>query len=169
LDKLGELLPISSQILALNLMETRIKDSDFSIITKLTNLTSLVLSDNPFGNEAMPSITVLRKLRTLEMVHTKVTDIGLENLLPLNMLERLDIGCNLLKNAGIKTISQIPSLIDVDVRACEFDATVLPLFFNLPNLKRLNISKNKLEIGSLEAFLSQAKEKNIEVKAEETL
>jgi len=169
LDKLRELLPISSQILALNLMETRLKDDAFPIIEQLTTLTSLILSDNPFGDAAMPSISSLSKLRSLEMVHTKVTDVGLESLLPLKNLEKLDAGCNLFRNAGIRTISQIPSLIDVDVRACEFDATVLPLFFGLPKLQRLNISGNKLERKSLEIFLFQAKERGIEVKAEEIL
>lgn len=169
LDKLRELLPIASQVLALNLMETHLKDNAFPIIEQLTALTSLILSDNPFGDGPMPSIAFLGALRRFEMVHTKVTDAGLKSLLLLRNLEKLDAGCNLLKNAGIRTISQIHSLIDVDVRACEFDATVLPLFFDLPKLQRLNISGNKLERLSLEAFLSQAKERKIEVKAEEIL
>lgn len=169
IDRLRELLPISSQILSLNLMETYLKDNYFPIIEQLTELKSLILSDNPFSDIAMRSIPSLRNLRNLEIVHTKITGSGLKNLLYLKMIERLDVGCNLLKNEGIRNISKITSLVDVDVRACDFDEKVLPLFFNLPNLKKLNISNNKFEKRIFEDFIRKANEKGVEVKAEEIL
>ena len=67
-------------------------------------------------------------------------------------------------NIGILNITKrIPSLKHLDVRACEFDATVLPLFLNMPNLKKLNISNNNFEKGALEVFIASAKEKGIEL------
>ena len=114
-------------------------------------------------------ISSLTNLRNLEIVHTKITDSGLEKLLNLKMIERLDVGCNLLKNEGIRTISKINSLVDVDVRACEFDEKVLNLFLNITNLKKLNISNNKFEKIIFEDFIRKAKENGIEVKAEEIL
>ena len=168
-DKLNELLPICSQVLALNLMETSLKDKDIHIIAKITGLESLILSDNQLGDEAISSIALLGRLKHLEIVHTKITDTGLKSLLALKMLEKLDAGCNLVKNGGVETISRITSLVDVDVRACEFDETALPFFLNLPKLKRLNISGNRIKLIDLKAFLDQAKERGIEVKAEDIL
>lgn len=168
-DKLKELLPICSQVLALNLMETSLKDKDIPIITKLTSLESLILSDNQLSDTGMSSIVSLFNLKHLEIVHTKITDTGLKSLLALKLLEKLDVGCNLIKNVGAKTISQITSLVDLDIRACEFDEEALPFFLNLPKLKRLNISGNRIKSVNLEYFLNQAKEKGIEVEARDIL
>lgn len=169
IQKLRELLPIALQVIALNLMESRLKNDAFPVLGQLTALKSLIISDNPFDDAAMPDLRTLGNLRHLDMVHTtKVSDVGLESLIPLN-LEILDAGCNSIKNSGIRSISKISSLTNVDVRACEFDASVLPLFFELPNLRKLNISQNKLDRLKLEEFLRQARDKGIEVKADEIL
>ena len=168
LDKLGKLTHFASQIHGLNLMETYLEDSLFTYIERFVCLESLILSDNPFGDKAMPSIGRLRDLRHLEIVHTKITDSGLESLLPLKKLERLDVGCNLLKNSGIGIISQIVSISDLDVRGCEFDEKALPFFLNMPNLKKLNISENKIKKEEeLEAFLIKARAMGIEVNVGE--
>jgi hypothetical protein len=166
-EKLQELSPIASQVISLNLMETMLENNFFPLISQLTSLESLILSDNPFDDMAMPFISSLNNLKFLEIVHTKVTGVGFNSLRSLKQLERLNAGCNLLKNIGIQNITQIPSLKHVDVRACSFDATVLPLFFNIPALQTLNISNNPLEKEALKSFLMQAKERNIEVMAEE--
>jgi hypothetical protein len=167
LETLNNLSKIHSQIFGLNLMETNLKNDFFPIIQKLTSIKSLILSDNPFDDTAMPFIDYLRQLNNLEIVHTKITDVGLKSLLNLKNLEKLDAGCNNLKNEGIKNISLIHSLVDVDVRACGFDEKVLPVFFDLPNLKKLNISNNNFEKNILKSFLLKAKEKGIEVRADE--
>lgn len=166
LDKLEKLLmPFVSQITALNLMETYLKEDCFSVIERLVALESLILSDNAFGDKVMPSIGRLSELRHLEIAHTKITDVGVQGLISLRQLEKLDAGCNLLKNSGIKTISGITSLSDLDVRGCEFDEGALPFFLQMPKLKKLNISDNKFKKDvSFETFLAKAKEKGIEVK-----
>ena len=158
----------ASQISALNLMETSLRDDLFPVVGEFVALESLILSDNPLSDKSMAFVGKLSELRDLAIVHTKVTDVGLQNLLLLRKLEKFDAGCNLLKNDGIKIISQMVSLIEVDVRGCEFDEQALPLFLQMPKLKKLNISNNKLKKdASLEAFLAAAKAKGIEVKIEE--
>lgn len=163
-EEFQALKPIAAFVYSLNLYETVLDNECMSIIPYFTNLRKLDISHNYFNDEGMKYLSSLQNLTSLRLTYNKVTAAGIKNLSSLH-LEELDAGCTYLGNEGIKIISEIKSLKNVNIRACGFGDDALPYLTSMENLETVDISGNsKLTQEALLKFTEENKYRNLTIK-----
>lgn len=114
-----------------------ISHKDIISISKATNLTSLNVSS--LDDSKMSLIGSLSKLTKLTLINSDITSVGIQNLLLLSRLQKLDLGsCYYLNNICVKHISKIRTLIKLRLNQTKI-TDITPLI-ELPYLSKLDIS-----------------------------
>jgi len=83
-----------SNILHLDISNTKVTDKGLEFVATMSNLQTLCLNDTAVGDAGLKHLAKLEGLRTLYLSGTKVSDKGLSNLESLKSLEYLEIRDN---------------------------------------------------------------------------
>ena len=99
------------------------------------------VSDVSFVMDALP------KLRLLDLSDNDIRDIPFGALRGYPALERLFLASNQISRVSLQALADMPSLVELDLSDNKLIADAIdgPIF-DLPNLKILNLSHNKLAI-----------------------
>lgn len=79
------------EVVQVNLMNSRVADSDLRRLAELTNLKTLCLADTKITDAGLVHLTGLRKLECLYLHDTKITDDGMASLAGLSRLTFLSL------------------------------------------------------------------------------
>jgi Leucine-rich repeat (LRR) protein len=106
---------------------TELSAEQFSSLRNTRRLQALYLIDMTLGDEAVPTLSELKELRTLDLSGTRVTDAGLAKL-PLG-LTGLILKNTAITNAGLEAVGSLTALEELDLTGAGVDDA---------GLKRLN-------------------------------
>ena len=167
-DGLATLLSLVRKLEELNLSSNNLMANDFRVLksplSKLTQLKSLNLSNNPEGISALlqgilSSLKYLEELR-LSNTHLNCDDLSkiCDSLASLSSLKYLDLSMNAIGSDGLRALANIlkefPLLEGLDIsRSCikEDDISVLCKgLFPLKKVKYLNLSGNRIDLEVLD-------------------
>jgi len=121
-----------------------ILDSDFAAnIPKLINLTELDLTDTNAGLEfCVAAKSLLRQLRLLALGYSDTNESCLYHITKhAKKLQVLELHCTRLNDEGLRLISHLPALQELDIMGCEeiTDSGIMHIS-KLNGLRRLEIS-----------------------------
>jgi len=167
-NDLQELILYAPNLFRLSIIETCSDNNILKHLNMFIHVQHLDISDNRFDDDGFYYISSLSELLDLRMVYNKITSRGIKHLSSLRKLRSLDAGCTYLGNEGIEILSSTCSQLTIlDVRACGFDDEALSSLESMPNLKRINISSNKISEQGLKKFIQATSTRGIEVIANE--
>jgi len=135
-----EQIDLLSNLTFLDLGATDVTDDSVKDFSRLTNLKHLSIKDNCIGDNAVKHLSTMSGLVSLDISHgaglsdvctldhiaglqslkslningTHIGDSDLKNLFPLKNLERLDLGLTSVTEKGIKLLSQMPNLKEIN-------------------------------------------------------
>ena len=109
---LADLAPIATNILALDVSRTKLKDADLAPIAGMSNLVRLELKRNALTDAALVHLKGLTDLESLNLFDTQVTDAGLEHLTGLKKLQKIFLFNTKVTPAGADRLrAAIPGVV----------------------------------------------------------
>jgi cytochrome b561 len=105
-DSWAALATIAAQIYSLNLYNSGVTDADLKVVGQFVNLTKLRLESDPVGDDGAAYLTSLRALVSLNLVNTKIDDLGITKLMALPKLRRLYVWRSSVSIARIASLKQ---------------------------------------------------------------
>lgn len=102
---LGDLKPVSEQLVWLNLAGTGVSDAGLKAIAGFKNLQRLHLERTSIGDDGLAHLAGLADLRYLNLYGTKVTDKGLAALKNLKKLQSLYVWQTAVSEGGAKELN----------------------------------------------------------------
>jgi Leucine-rich repeat (LRR) protein len=86
------------------------KDADLDLLTELTNLTSLNLSETNITDAGLDRVVTLRRLEFLQLNNTKISDAGLAKLKSLGRLKSLYLPGTNVTDAGMSELQSLQTI-----------------------------------------------------------
>jgi len=125
----------------LNLSLTRITDQGMQEIKSLPGITELDLRFAEYvTDEGLAAIKGWKKLRTLNVHGTKVSDTTLEHISALTTLESLNVGSAMLTDVGLERLTTLPNLKELTMGGNELGDAGLQALRQIPTLTFLDLS-----------------------------
>jgi Leucine Rich repeat len=93
----------------LNLMGTRVADSEFSHVHSL-NLVHFYASGSRLGDEGLARIGAMDELEDIELYDTRVTDVGLAHLARMSRLQYVNLARLKVTDAGLVALARLTRL-----------------------------------------------------------
>lgn len=137
LRKLNEL----PDLTYLNLSLTHITDQGMQEIKNLTGITELNLYFAEYvTDEGLAAIKGWKKLKTLNIHGTKISDSTLEHISGLTLLESLNVGSAMLTDVGLERLTTLPNLKALTIGGNELGDAGLQALRQIPTLAFLDLS-----------------------------
>ncbi|SHF92308.1 Uncharacterized membrane protein [Fodinibius roseus] len=111
---LKQLLPLSQQVVWLDLAKTTVEDSSLAVLTAFKNLTRLNLEHTKIGDPGLKALNTLKQLKYLNLYKTEVSDTGLKYLAENPRLESLYVWQTKITPRGVEELQQQLSDLYVD-------------------------------------------------------
>ena len=137
LEKLGG--RIERDVIAVNLVATKVTDDDLKLLSVFPNLQTLHLHHNEIGDTGVANLQRLGNLTTLDLFDTRVTDAGLVHLAEwMPFLQWVDLNDTKVTDAGLQHLKGLKHLRRLDVRKTNVtEAGVADLRRSLPGAEIL--------------------------------
>ncbi|MED6144613.1 hypothetical protein PIB30_017347 [Stylosanthes scabra] len=149
----GTLTPLLSQLttlVTLDLSENSFYGTIPSSLSSLSNLQTLSLRSNSFSGSIPPSITNLKSLQSLDLSHNSLSGFLPNSMNSLISLRRMDLSFNNL-TGGLPKLP--PNLLDLAIKANSLSGVLQKTTFEgLNQLEVVELSDNALG-GNIEAWL----------------
>ena len=113
----------------------------WEVLSDWQQLCELSFDGSDFRNEDVPSLSVLKSLKRLQLSGTKITDAGLKGIAPLTDLEVLDLSGTEVTDAGLKHLSNLLNLRVLNLAETKVRGSGLVHLAALPKLESLNLSR----------------------------
>lgn len=115
---LSDLLPISDQVVSLNLSSMPIKNDDIQTLKKFKNLRILNLNNTKLSNDGVMLLSDLKNLKNISLIGTEVKKEGLEKLATLPNIRKVYVWNTPIKQEDIDAVKKnYPTLrIDAGVK-----------------------------------------------------
>jgi len=125
----------------LDLSLTHITDQGMSELRNLPGITELNLYFAEYvTDEGIASIKDWKKLRTLNLHGTKVSDTALEHIAGISTLESLNVGSTLMTDVGLERLTTLPNLKELTMGGNELGDAGLQALRQMPGLTYLDLS-----------------------------
>jgi hypothetical protein len=109
LQKLGA--RIERDVVAINLVATKVTDDDLKSLGVFPNLQALHLHHTSISDAGLANLKDLKHLNTLDVFDTRVTDAGLEHLAEwMPHLEELEVSDTRITDAGLRPLKELKYL-----------------------------------------------------------
>ena len=126
-------------------------DGDLTGIRDAANLTKLILSGAAVTDEAMQHVQHMKELRLLEMRFLRsLTANGMAHLAGLKKLKHLDLWHTKIGNDGLKHLEGLENLETLDLTAAAVDDAGLAHLAGLKKLRELNLTENRISDAGLQ-------------------
>lgn len=125
----------------LDLSLTHITDQGMSELRNLPGITDLNLYFAEYvTDEGLAAIKDWKKLRTLNLHGTKVSDTALEHIAGITTLESLNVGSTLMTDVGLERLTTLPNLKELTMGGNELGDAGLQALRQMPGLTYLDLS-----------------------------
>jgi len=125
----------------LNLSLTHITDQGMQELRNLPGVTELDLYFAEYvTDEGVAAIKGWKKLRTLNLHGTKVSDTSLEHVSGLTTLESLNVGSAMLTDVGLERLTTLPNLKELTMGGNELGDAGLQALRQMPGLTYLDLT-----------------------------
>jgi internalin A len=125
----------------LDLSLTHITDQGMSELRSLPGITELNLYFAEYvTDEGIAAIKDWKKLRTLNLHGTKVSDTALEHIAGIPTLESLNVGSTLMTDVGLERLTTLPNLKELTMGGNELGDAGLQALRQMPGLTYLDLS-----------------------------
>lgn len=159
LDKGLEHLKASTAIRELRLAQSRVKGPS---LAAFVNLEKLDLNYTTFGDDGLKYLS--KKLTTLYLRDTLVTDKGMEALGQFTNLEYLDLSGARLTDAGIRSLKALTKLRSLNLLGAELSDDALSVLSGFPALEELNIYRSQVSNAGLKKLESLKQLRHLDVR-----
>jgi hypothetical protein len=110
-------------------MCTKVNDETLKYISDLTNLKRLILTNTNLSDKGLKHLTKLVNLNILTLYGvTKITNAGLIHLTDLTSLVYIDVSKSKISNAGIQNIKGLPSLVYINCEQTKITSDGISVF-----------------------------------------
>ncbi len=125
----------------LDLSLTHITDQGMSELRNLPGIMELNLYFAEYvTDEGIAAIKDWKKLRTLNLHGTKVSDTALEHIAGISTLESLNVGSTLMTDVGLERLTTLPNLKELTMGGNELGDAGLQALRQMPGLTYLDLS-----------------------------
>ena len=125
----------------LNLSLTHISDQGMQELKNLAGISELDLRFAEYvTDEGLAAIKGWKKLKTLDIHGTKISDTTLEHISALVTLESLNVGSAMLTDVGLERLTTLPSLKQLTIGGNELGDAGLQSLRQIPTLTYLDLS-----------------------------
>jgi Leucine-rich repeat (LRR) protein len=158
LSDLSDLRSLPSDIvLALDLRDTPIKDTDLACRSHLKGLRRLDLGGTAIGDRGLAYLRGLTNLTRLDLVKTAVTDQGLVNLKMMKSLSTIELSKSHVNRGGLSNIRPADSrLLWFDVHETDCDDRIADSLRNIRTYNFANFDVTNLTDAGLAKLLKQS-------------
>jgi internalin A len=129
---------------SLHLSNNSIGDLGAKEIAKLTNLSSLDLSQNSIGAKGAKEIAKLTNLSSLHLSYNSIGDLGAKEIAKLTNLSSLHLRNNSIGAEGAKEIAKLTNLSSLHLSNNSIGAKGAKEIAKLTNLSSLDLSENSI-------------------------
>jgi Leucine-rich repeat (LRR) protein len=136
----------------INLKELRLSQSSVKTpkLTSFPHLESLDLSDSPyFGDDGMATLESLKNLRRLYLRNTPITDAGLKHVSGLIALQELDLYGTHLTDQGIGSLRNLTAMRKLNLLGAEVTDASVEVLARMPHLQELNLYRSHVSNAGL--------------------
>jgi Leucine-rich repeat (LRR) protein len=137
---------------ALLLNGTKIRDDQLQALHNMDRLSSLVLNSNPITAAGLRRIEGLKQIADLHLAETEVSDAGLDSVAKLPKLSILNLSKTKVTDEGLKKLQSLPELANLLLDETAVTDAGLKTIAQFPALKRLSLSKSKVTPAGVKAL-----------------
>jgi len=133
---------LSSQFPALGLIafdRSDIGDDDLVEIAKVKRLVSLFLAHTQITDKGMPCLAGLSNLKNIRLGNTAVTDEGVKSLVPLKALINIDLSNTSIGDDALATLASMTQLEQLNLYTTRVTDAGVDFLIPLVNLTKLNL------------------------------
>lgn len=142
-----------SELRTLDLSGTPFTDSDVACLSCFPHLNSLVLRHTHLQGMGFSALTGLKGKRLIvDLSHSPVNDLGLEQIARLSALQWLDLSHTRVSDEGLKHLRKLPGLYGLRLNHTQVsDAAISDLKY-FPSLERLEASDTQLTSAGIRSL-----------------
>lgn len=159
-DESLELISQLTHLTSLELVRPSIKKEGYHCLSNLMSLTSLSLDFCTLNDSEMLFLHSLKKLESLRIIGSDITNKSLKSLKSLENLIFLELSCewDLINDRGLKLIVSLPKIEELTLHVCAaISDKGLKTLSQMPRLRRLTLKGNrKITLEGIKAFKSLA-------------
>jgi serine/threonine protein kinase/uncharacterized C2H2 Zn-finger protein len=149
-DLLGKL-PPSLEFLELSTAE--LVSADFHMLSRNTNIKTLLLRDNVVSGKDLRALSPLKNLESLDLSNTHIDGEGLRELHAFKKLKHLTLtGNDSIDDHAMQILVSMPQLVWLDISNTKVTAKGIEALSRLPNLTKLNAKALQLENKHMSAL-----------------
>jgi hypothetical protein len=139
-----------STVVAVDLNRTQAKDSDLVHLSAFPNLHTLNLHHTKISDVGIASVAKLTTLQTLHLGNTEVSDAGLEALQVLPQLHELGLTYTKVTDGGMATLGRMHSLTELSVSGSQITDKGISELKTLTHLRKLTLIKTSATKAGVE-------------------
>lgn len=141
-------------VTSLDISGNNLGDEALSIISSYPHLQHLFLNENCLTDKGASDLQVLKTLKEIDLSSNTITATGIK-FLPLEMLEILQVNFLPLGLEGIKVISKAPRLKHLNIKGAALDDQSIDDLSAMKMLEILDVSYNKISPSAITKLKQQ--------------